>query len=165
MWYTEGFFPSGNKGFFEVGPQQKVQRAKKAGVNWDWIAISSKFAQLVLATVFDSSCDIKVGGPCSLHPERQSPRNLSARRSPQLVPFTPPGGVGSRCPPAHAVVRAATATKHEPGLSPSYRVVSYGSAMEVWALLVRLSNCQRPRSELFAVVPLWRAPQPAGFQW
>ena len=32
-----------------------------------WVATSSKFAQLVLATVFDSSRDIKVGGPCSLH--------------------------------------------------------------------------------------------------
>ena len=57
---------------------------------------------------------------------------VSARRSPQLVPVTLSGGVGPRCQPAHAVVRAVTATKHEPGLSPSYRVVSYGSAMEVW---------------------------------
>ena len=38
--------------------------------------------------------------------------------------------------------------EHEPGLSPSYRVASYGSALEVWALLVRLSHCQRARSEL-----------------
>ena len=33
--------------------------------------------------------------------------------------------------PARPIVRAVTATKHEPGLSPSYRVVSYGAAMEV----------------------------------
>ena len=47
---------------------------------------------------------------------------------------------GSQCQLARAVVRAATATKHEPGLSPSYLVESYGSAMEVWALLRRLSH-------------------------
>ena len=35
---------------------------------------------------------------------------------------------------------AVTATKHELGLSPLYRVVSYGSALEVWALLMRLSH-------------------------
>ena len=29
--------------------------------------------------------------------------------------------------------------------------------MEVWALLVTLSHCQRARSEVFVVVPLWRA--------
>ena len=69
--------------------------------------------------------------------ERQISRNSSMRRSPQLVPVTPPGGDGSRCPPARAVVRAATATKHEPGLSPSYRVVSYGPALEFWVLLMR----------------------------
>ena len=33
--------------------------------------------------------------------------------------------------------RAVTATKHEPGLSPLYRVDSHGSALEVWALLMR----------------------------
>ena len=42
------------------------------------------------------------------------------------------GGIGSRCPPARAIVRAVTATKHEPGLSPLYRAVWYGSAMEAW---------------------------------
>ena len=94
--------------------------------------------------------DIKVGGPCSLHycllfPGKQSSQNLSAKRSPQLVPVTTPGGVGSRCLPAHAVVRAVTATKHELGLSPIYRFVSYGSAMEVLALLLRLSHCLRAR--------------------
>ena len=74
-----------------------------------------------------------------------------------LIPVTPQSGVGSRSPPARTVVRAVTATKHEPGLSLSYRVVSYGLALEVWAFLVRLSHCQRARSEVFAVVPLWRA--------
>ena len=39
------------------------------------------------------------------------------------------GGIGFRCPPARAVVRALTATRL--GLSSSHRVVSYGSAMEV----------------------------------
>ena len=51
-------------------------------------------------------------------------------------------------------MRDVTATKHEPGLSPSYRVVSYGSAMEVWAHVVRLSHCHRARSEGFAVAVL-----------
>ena len=82
---------------------------------------------------------------------------MSATRSPQLVPVTLQGGVGSRCQPARAVVRAVTATKHEPGLSPLHRVVSYGSAMEVWDLLMRLSHNQRARSEAFAGVPLQRA--------
>ena len=73
-------------------------------------------------------------------------------------PVTLQGGVGSRCRPARAIVRAVTATKHEPGLSPLNRVVSYGSVMEVWALSMRLlSHYQRARSEVFAVVPLWRA--------
>ena len=48
-------------------------------------------------------------------------------------------------------MRAVTATKHEPRLPPSYRVVSYGSALEVWALL------QRARSEGLVVVPPQRA--------
>ena len=90
-------------------------------------------AQLVLAIVHGISRDIKVGGPCFcitvlFFLEKESSRNLSARRSPH--------GVGSRCQPARALVRAVTATKHEPGLSPSCRVVSCGSAMEVWVLLV-----------------------------
>ena len=74
----------------------------------------------------------------------------------------------SCCHPRHAmacsfgtlsrpVVRAVTAPKHEPGSLPSYRVVSYDSGLEVWALLVRSSHCQRARSELCAVVPFWRA--------
>ena len=79
------------------------------------------------------------------------------RRSPQLVPVTPRGGVGSRCQPALAIARPVTATKHEPGLSPLCRVVSYDSAVEVWAFLVRLSPHQRARSKVFAVVPPWRA--------
>ena len=60
-------------------------------------------------------------------------------RSPQFVPITTLGSVGSRCQPASAFVRAATATKNEPGLSPSYRVVSYCSAMEVLPLVVVFS--------------------------
>ena len=124
-------------------------------------------SQLSFAVVRDASRQIRAGGPRSLHriplsPKKQSSQKLSARRSPQLVLATLQG-VGSRCQPAHAVVRAATATKHEPGLSPSNRVVSYGSAMEVWALLMRLlSRYQRARSEVFAVVPLWR---PALTRW
>ena len=73
--------------------------------------------------------------------EKQSVRNVSARRSLQLVPVTPQSGVGSQCPPARAVVRA----------------VSYGSALEFCALQVRLSHCRRARSEAFAVVLLYRA--------
>ena len=54
--------------------------------------------------------------------------------------------------------RAVTATKHEPGLWPACRVVSNGSAMEVWVLWMRLlSHYQRARGEVFAVVPLLRA--------
>ena len=49
--------------------------------------------------------------------------------SPQLVPIPLQSGVGSRWQIARAVVRAVTATKHEPGLSPSCRVC-----------LARLSN-------------------------
>ena len=94
--------------------------------------------------------------------ETKFTHNLSARRSPQLVPVNrPQDGVGSRCPPARAVVRAANATKHEPGLSPSYRVVSYGSALEAWALpmrlLLHLITSVHSAKYLFAVVPLWRA--------
>ena len=85
---------------------------------------------------------------------KQSLRNLSARRWSQLVPVTPAGGVGSRCPLARAIVRAVTATKHERGSLPSFRVVSYSSAPEVWVFLMRFSHCQRARSEGFAVVPL-----------
>ena len=59
---------------------------------------------------------------------------MSARRSRQPVPVTPQSGVGSRCIAARALVRAVTATKHELGLSPSYRVVSYSPAMEAWAI-------------------------------
>ena len=39
--------------------------------------------------------------------------------------------------PAPSCALQLTATKHEPGLSPSSRVVSYGSAVEAWALLMR----------------------------
>ena len=134
----------------------KGAKAEDGGANLDRVGIFM-MTQLVLAAVLDSSQDIKVGGPCPLFPGKQSSRNLSARRSPQLVPVSARGGVGSRCPPARAVVRAATATKHELGLSPFDRVVSHCSAVDVWALLVRLSHCQRARSEVFAVVPLWRA--------
>ena len=83
---------------------------------------------------------------------------LPATRSPQLVPVKMQGGVGSLCLSARAVVRAVTAEKHEPGLSPLYRVVSCDSAMEAWALLMRLlSHYQRARGVTFAVVPLLRA--------
>ena len=68
---------------------------------------------------------------------------LCIERSPPLVPVTTLGGVGSRCQQAHAIARAATATKHERGLSPLCCVVSYGSAMEVWALLMRSSQYLR----------------------
>ena len=62
----------------------------------------------------------------------------------QPVPVTTQGGVGSRCQPARATLRAAIATKHEPGQSPSKIVVSYGSTMHA-------------RGEVSAVVPLLRA--------
>ena len=99
-------------------------------------------AQLVLAIVHGSFPRHQSGWPVffallsSFSQRKRVHANLSARRSPQLVPVTLQGGVGSRCQPARAVVRAVTATKHEPGLSPSCRVVSCGSAMEVWVLLV-----------------------------
>ena len=107
--------------------------------------------------------DTKTCGLCFLHccppfQGKRSSQSLSARRSPQLVPVSSRGGVGSRCQPAHAIARPETATKHEPGLSPLYRVVSYGSTREVWALPLRLlSRYLRARGEAFAVVPLWRA--------
>ena len=47
---------------------------------------------------------------CPLCPEKQSLRKLSVSRSPQVVPVTPRGGVGSRCPPARAIVRAVRVT-------------------------------------------------------
>ena len=130
----------------QQGQGSKGAKAKEAGQTQTGLIL----AQLVLTTVH--------GGPFfPFFREKQSSRNLSKKRSPQLVPVTPRGGVGSRCPPAHAIVRAVTTTKHEPGLSLSCRDVSCGSAMEVWALLVRLSHCQRARSKIFTVVPLWRA--------
>ena len=114
--------------------------------------------QLVLAIVHGSSRDITVGGPVLSFSGKQISQNLSGRRPPQLIPATLQGGVGSRCQPPRAVVRAVNATKHKPGLSPSYRVVSYGSAVEVWALLTRpLSHYMRARGATFAVVPHWRA--------
>ena len=67
-----------------------------------------------------------------------SVHEICQRGSLQPFPDTTIGGVGSRCQPARAIARAATAMKHEPGLSPLYRVVSYGSAREVWALPMRL---------------------------
>ena len=64
---------------------------------------------------------------CFFFLARRSFQKLSAMSSPQPAPVT--GGVGSRCLPARAIVRAVTATKHEPGLSPLYRVVSHGSVV------------------------------------
>ena len=148
----------------QQGLESKGAKAKEGGSNLDRVVIFMMLAQLVITTGHGSSRGIKVGDPCLffctdvLFREKQSSRNLSARRSPQLVLLAPRGGVGSRCPPARAIVRAVTATKHEPGLSPSYRVVSYGSALEVWALLMRLSGCQGARSEGFAVVATDKPP-------
>ena len=50
--------------------------------------------------------------------QKWSSPNLSAMTSQQFIPVTILGGVGSRCPPAHAVAR---------------RSCCLGSAMEVWA--------------------------------
>ena len=94
---------------------------------------------------------------CLLFPRKQSSRNLSARRSPQLVPVTTPGGVGSRCQPKPSCALPAASTQHEWGLSSLNRVVSCGSAMEVWALQMRLSHYLRARGAVSAVVPRWRA--------
>ena len=52
--------------------------------------------------------------------------------SPQPAPVTLLGGVGSRCRPRCDCHEARA------GLSPFFRVVSYGSAMEVWAFQMRL---------------------------
>ena len=66
---------------------------------------------------------------------KASARHSVVSRCPRVV---------SRCPPARAIVRAVTVTKHELGLSPFFRVVSYGSAAESRALPVRLlSHHQR----------------------
>ena len=84
---------------------------------------------------------------------------MSARRSPQLVPVTLRGGVGSRCLPARAVVRC---NRHE----ARARIVALMSCC-----LVRLSNgglgppdetasslvASVHAAEVFVVVPLWRA--------
>ena len=89
-----------------------------------------------------------------LFPATQGSQNSLARSSPQLAPVTPQGG----CRPARAIVRAVTATKQELGLLPLHRVVSYGSTLEVRALLMRLSSHhQRARGEALAVVPPLRA--------
>ena len=40
--------------------------------------------------------------------------------------------------------RAVTATKHEPGLSPLYRVLSYGPALEVWDLMKARGDADVP---------------------
>ena len=100
---------------------------------------------------------------CPLLPAKQGSTNLLATSSPQLAPVTPSCGVGSRCRPARVIVRAVTATKHEPGLSPLHRVVSYGSALGDRALLMRLlSYHQSARGEAFAVVPPC---EPPARQW
>ena len=101
-------------------------------------------AQLSFAIVHDASHQFRAGGhlfalTSSFSRETEFTKFVSAK-IPQSVPVTLQGGVGSRCRPTRAIVRAMTATKHEPGLSPSYRVVSYGPALEVWVLLVRLSR-------------------------
>ena len=120
-------------------------------------------AQVSFAVVHATSRLITPGEPTffaliSSSSKRNGSQILSAKRSPQLVPVRTPGGVGSRCQPVRAIVRAVTATKHGPGLSSLHRVVSYVSAIEVWAVLMRLlSHYQRARSEEFAVVPLKRA--------
>ena len=126
----------------QQGQGNKGAKAEGGGATSDRVLIFRILAQLVLATVHGSSRDIKVGGPCCRIDVLFFPRNRvyeicrrGDRHSP--CPSTTQGGAGSRCPPAHAIVRAAIATKREPGLSSSYRVVSYGSPMEVWALLVR----------------------------
>ena len=90
-------------------------------------------AQLGFVTVNAVFLRVEVSGLCSFRslprfPENQISQKSLAKRSPELVPVTVQGGVGSRCLPARAVVRAVTATKHELGLPPSSRVVSCGSA-------------------------------------
>ena len=51
----------------------------------------------------------------------------------------------------------ARCNRHEARSGIIAFVSSYGSAMEAWVLLMRLSHCQRARSEVFAVVALQRA--------
>ena len=80
---------------------------------------------------------------CPLFSRETEFTNFVSEEIAQIVPVTTRGGVGSQCLPARAIVRAVTATKHDLGFSPSYRVVSNGSAMEVWAFMVRLSHHQR----------------------
>ena len=110
------------------------------------------------ATVLDSSRDIKVRWPkfiasfSSFSRERQSSRNLSARRSPQLVPVTHPG----RCripmpadPRRRALMQQPRSTNRDKS-SSFFAAVSNGSTMEVRALIMRLSHCQRVRSDVVA---------------
>ena len=94
----------------------------------DWVASFMVLAQVSLAVVHAAFRQIRAGGLCSLHcippfRETKSSQKLSVKRSPQLMPVTLQGGVGRFCPPARALVRAATATKHEPGSSPFFLVV------------------------------------------
>ena len=83
----------------QQGQERKGAKAQKGGANLDRVVIFMMLAQLAPATVQSSSRDIKVDGPrflhwCPLFPEEQSLRNLSARRSRQLVPVTLESGVG-----------------------------------------------------------------------
>ena len=86
--------------------------------------------------------------------QRNRVQQICQRRVRHSLRVAPSGGVGSRCRRARAIVHAVTPTKHESGLSPLHRVVSYGSALGDRALLMSLlSHHQRARGEAFAVVP------------
>ena len=117
-----------------------------------------KIAQLILATLFDCSwvahvfcitvlfCQgNRVHEICQRGDRHSSfPSQLKAASDPdasQPMPscaLQPPRSTGRDCRPHVVLCRTA-------------------SAMEVWALLMRLSHFLRARGEVFAVVPLWRA--------
>ena len=84
-------------------------------------------------------------------PGKQSSRNLSARRSPQLFPVTTQGGVGSRCRPSapSCVLQPPRSTSRE---RRPHIVLSRTAQQRRFGLPERLlSHCQSARSELFAV--------------
>ena len=110
-----------------------------------------------------NSCNIKVGGPCffallsSLSKETEFTKFVSEEIATARVCHAS-GRRRIPMPASRSIVHAVTATKHEPRLSPSDRVVSCGSALEVRALPMRLlSHSQCAGSEVFSVVPLQRA--------
>ena len=96
-----------------------------------------------------ASRDTKTDGLCFLHccppfPRKRSSRNLSATRSPQLVPVTTPGGVGSQ--------RQAAPRHHK---RCNCHEVRAGTVALILCCLVQVSNGGLGPPDESAPLPAW----------